>query len=103
MSREFNTAYKRRLEEQKLQRFIERKKKENPTSTTIEDLLTLMEIKGKQGTFQSFNPRDFGADYDIVSIPKDGTPEADFWLTGIEDTMRPRHVVIKYTDYQDEI
>lgn len=92
MDKQFNTAYKRRLEEQKLQRFIERKKKENPTGTTINDVLTLMEIKGKQGTFQSFDPRDFGADYDIVSIPKDGTPEADFWLTGI-----------KYTDYQDEI
>ena len=39
-----------------------------------------MERKGNMGSFQSFNPRDFGADYDIVPVPKDNTPEAEFWF-----------------------
>lgn len=47
---------------------------------TIDDVLTLMEVKGKMGVFQSFNPRDLEADYDIVPIPKDNTPEAEFWF-----------------------
>ena len=47
--------------------------------TTLDDLLRLMEIKGMMGCFQNFDPRDFGADYDIVPIPLDGTPEADYW------------------------
>lgn len=80
MSREFNTSYKRRLEEQKNQRLIEKWKKDHPGELTLDDVLQLMLIKGRMGVFQSFNPRDFGADYDVVNIPKDGTPEADYWL-----------------------
>lgn len=47
---------------------------------TIDDVLTLMEVKGKMGIFQSFNPKDFGADYDFIPIPEDNTPEAEFWF-----------------------
>ena len=47
--------------------------------TSLDDLFCLMELKGAMGCFQDLDPRDFGADYDIVPIPIDGTPEADYW------------------------
>lgn len=52
---------------------------------SLDDFFTLMETKAWMGVFQDFNPREFGADYDIVSIPEDGTPEAEFWLGQIEN------------------
>jgi hypothetical protein len=85
MSRDFSSTYHKHLIRLKVKN---QKQKPKPQSTsrwvssdaTIDDVLKLMEIKARQLVFQSFNPRDFGADYDIVSIPKDNTPEADFWL-----------------------
>ena len=46
---------------------------------TLNDLLELMTLKSKLKSFQSFDPRDFGADYDIIPIPKDNTKEATYW------------------------
>ena len=34
------------------------------------------------GVFQSFDPREFGADYDIVNIPRDTDENAAFWNVG---------------------
>lgn len=82
------TAYERLLAKERYEKYL----KEHPNQMRLEELFTFMEIKGKMGIFQSFNPRDFGADYDIVSVPKDNTSEADYWMIGS-----------KYTDYQDEV
>lgn len=54
--------------------------KNQDSKKTIEDLLQLMELKASMGTFQSFNPKDFGADYNLVPIPKDETLEANYWF-----------------------
>lgn len=81
-------AYERLLAKKRYEKYL----KDHPNQMRLEDLFKFMEIKGKMGIFQSFNPRDFGADYDIVSVPKDNTPEADYWMIGS-----------KYTDYQDEV
>lgn len=90
--RQFNTAFKKHQERvaceraKRIQEFKRREKLLQPHSRweavgmTIDDVLTLMEVKGQMGAFQSFNPRDFGADYDIVPVPKDNTPEAEFWF-----------------------
>lgn len=76
--RQFNTAYKRAIEKNELEKM---KKQQPGRKTSIDKLLKLMEVKGQMGAFQSFNPRDFGADYDIVPVPKDNTTEAEFWFS----------------------
>lgn len=101
--RQFNTAIKKHQErvayerEKRIQEIERQEKLAQPHSRweavgmTIDDVLTLMEIKASTGAFQTFDPRDFGADYDFVPVPLDGTPEADYWMIGS-----------KYTD-QNEI
>lgn len=92
-TRNFNTAYmrakarkeleaqKRRQEYDRLYKKLnQRHHKSEAVGVTIDEFLKFMELKANTGIFQSFDPRDFGADYDIVPIPKDGTPEAEFWL-----------------------
>lgn len=92
-TRSFNTAYlklktKKELELKKRKQDYDRQyeslnaphSKTESVNTSINDLLKFMELMSQTGVFQSFDPRDFGADYDIVPIPKDGTPEAKFWL-----------------------
>ena len=94
MERNFSATYQRHLNKIKIENAIKEQKNNKPTNSsrwesstaTIFDVLKLMEIKSKQLVFQSFDPKDFGADYDIVSIPKDNTPEADFWLN--ETTLK---------------
>lgn len=87
MERDFSTAYKRALQKREVEKIQSQQPKKIQKSrweicnTTIDDVLKLMEIKAQMGVFQTFNPRDFGADYDFTPIPKDNTPEADFWLT----------------------
>ena len=94
--RQFNTAIKKHQERvayersKRIQELERQEKLSQPHSRwdavgmTIDDVLTLMEVKGQMGVFQSFNPRDFGADYDIVPVPKDNTPEAEFWFSNKE-------------------
>lgn len=93
MERNFSSTYHKHLNKIKIENAIKEQKSSvthssrwESSSATIFDVLKLMEIKSKQLVFQSFNPKDFGADYDIVSIPKDNTPEADFWLN--ETTLK---------------
>lgn len=94
--RQFDAAFKKhqdRVAYERAKRIQELKRQEKlsqphsrweATGMTIDDVLTLMEVKGQMGVFQSFDPRDFGADYDIVPVPQDNTPEAEFWFSNKE-------------------
>lgn len=93
--RQFNAAFQQKQEQQEYERKkrlmeYERKlkrlnsKRFETKGMTLEELFTLMEVKGQMGVFQSFNPRDFGADYDIVPVPRDNTPGAEFWFSNKE-------------------
>ena len=64
----------------KYQRLIKKWNKDHNSKRTLDDVFQLMLIKGRMGAFQSFDPKDFGADYDQVPLPKDGTDEAEFWF-----------------------
>ena len=93
MERDFSSTYHKRLNKIQLQKQLENiKKRIKPsksrwvsTTSTIFDVLKLMEIKSQMGVFQSFDPKDFGADYDIVPIPKDNSNDAEFWLGQINN------------------
>ena len=75
-ARNFNTAYQKMIDNRSVENWI----KAHPDSITLDELFQFMLIKGKMGTFQSFDPKDFGANYDLVPIPRDGTPEAEYWF-----------------------
>lgn len=81
-TRNFNTAYMRMKIRKELEtkRLNQKHHSSEAAGTTIEEFLKFMELKAKMGIFQSFDPRDFGADYDIVSIPLDNTPEYEYWF-----------------------
>ena len=80
MERDFSTAYNRAILKREAERAKKKWMRTHPDSLTIDDFLRFMEIKSQMGIFQSFDPKEFGGDYEIVSIPKDGTPEAEFWF-----------------------
>lgn len=77
---ERKTTYQKLLERREFEkRYAEYQSR---YETTLDELLQLMLIKGKMGVFQSFDPREFGADYDIVNIPRDTDKDAAFWNVG---------------------
>lgn len=78
--RTFNSAYQKLLIKREAERLRRQWDREHPGETTLEDLFEMMAIKGRMGIFQSFDPKEFGADYDIVPVPRDGTDEAEFWF-----------------------
>lgn len=85
---ERKTTYQKLLEKREFEkRYAEY---QSQYETTLDELLQFMLIKGKMGVFQSFDPREFGADYDIVDIPKDTDKDAAFWNVGSQ-----------INDYQD--
>lgn len=85
---ERKTTYQKLLERREFEkRYVEYQSR---YETTLDELLQLMLIKGKMGVFQSFDPREFGADYDIVNIPRDTDENAAFWNVGSQ-----------INDYQD--
>lgn len=77
----FNTCFLRKKQDVEYKKWCQHHK----DFMSLTDCLTLMEAKAWMGAFQDFDPREFGADYDIVPIPEDGTPEAEFWLGRIEN------------------
>lgn len=92
-TRNFNTAYmrakirketeaqKRKMEyEREYKRLNQPHHSSEAVGMTIDDFLKFMELKAQTGIFQSFDPRDFGADYDIVPIPRDNTSEYEYWF-----------------------
>lgn len=68
---------------------------------TIEDVLVLMEIKSKSGAFSCINPRDLGADYDLVPIPNDDDP---YWFNpeSIKTLENTLYFARKYGKLRDQ-
>lgn len=87
MERDFSATYHKRLNKIKIEKQKKLAAKERKSNSrwatqgvTLDDVFQLMAIKAKFGHFQSLNPRDFGADYDMVPIPREDTKEASFWF-----------------------
>lgn len=55
------------------------KKQKTIISSELKDLLNLMLIKGRMGCFQDIDPRELGANYDLIPIPADNTEESRYW------------------------